>query len=144
MRLGEFMGAQLPSYAILSHTWEEDEVTFQEFSDPQNATKKKGFAKIEKTCDQARQTGIGYVWVDTCCIDKTSSAELTEAINSMFQWYAYSTVCYAYLSDLGDEDSVVDSWGGAMIKFAQSCWFTRGWTLQELIAPKIVEFYDSD
>lgn len=143
MKLEQFMGVQdVPSYAILSHTWGEGEVTLPDFANLEVANLEKGFAKIEHTCRQARLNGIGYAWVDTCCIDKTSSAELTEAINSMFQLYASSVVCYAYLSDLNPEGDVdVEN---PTSQFAQSRWFRRGWTLQELIAPKIVEFYGSD
>lgn len=131
-----------PSYAILSHTWGEGEVTFPDFANLEVANLKKSFAKIEHTCRQARLNGIGYAWVDTCCIDKTSSAELTEAINSMFQLYASSVICYAYLSDL-DPDGGVDA-ENQTSQFARSRWFRRAWTLQELIAPKNVEFYDRD
>lgn len=143
MKLEQFMGVHdVPSYAILSHTWGNGEATLQDFINLKVAVLEKGFAKIEHACRQARQNGIGYAWVDTCCIDKTSSAELTEAINSMFWLYASSVVCYAYLSDLdpkGDLDAENPS-----SQFARSRWFRRGWTLQELIAPKIVEFYDRD
>lgn len=136
------MGIQIPPYAILSHTWGDGEATFQDFADPKAAVLAKGFAKIKYTCRRARQNGMGYAWVDTCCIDKTSSAELTEAINSMFQWYASSAVCYAYLADLGPNDAVDTAKPAS--EFACSRWFTRGWTLQELIAPQIVKFYDRD
>jgi hypothetical protein len=143
LQLEDFM-ANPPPYAILSHTWEDGEITFQDFTSPNRdvATAKKGFAKIQYTCRQAKQTGIAYAWVDTCCIDKTSSAELTEAINSMFAWYEASDVCYVFLSDLGSVDPVDPL--KPMPKFAASRWFTRGWTLQELIAPKEVEFYDRE
>ncbi|KAF6827709.1 HET domain-containing protein [Colletotrichum musicola] len=94
-------------------------------------SQKPGWAKIRKTCSIARRRGIGYVWVDTCCINKQDFSELTEAINSMFKWYANATVCFAYLSDV-DGDHPLE----------QSRWFERGWTLQELIAPNCVEFFD--
>ncbi|KAG4436230.1 hypothetical protein IFR05_008286 [Cadophora sp. M221] len=124
-------------YAILSHTWEGGEVTFQDIANLEEATKKPGFAKIQKTCNLALERGITYAWVDTCCIDKTSSAELTEAINSMFQWYKLSAVCFAYLSDLPNCELRHNS------SVLGACrWFTRGWTLQELIASKSIEFYD--
>ena len=143
MQLEYFM-ADPPPYAILSHTWEDNEVTFQDFIDPNHgvASIKKGFAKIQRACQLAKQAGIAYTWVDTCCIDKTSSAELTEAINSMFAWYAESAVCYAFLSDIGAADAIDPL--EPTSEFAASRWFTRGWTLQELIAPKVVEFYDQD
>ncbi|KAI0908774.1 heterokaryon incompatibility protein-domain-containing protein [Ustulina deusta] len=200
-------------YLILSHTWEEEEVTFQDFQDLDFARTKKGFSKIEETCRLAREISLGWAWIDTCCIDKTSSAELSEAINSMFRWYHNSAICAAYLSDLpphdghapsrgqmtrgapgedleeplkenffssvdesglefggewdgsseGDPDSGGDpdnellsefekellkehkssdktSW--AKVEFPKCRWFTRGWTLQELLAPNNVKFYD--
>lgn len=136
LKLEWFMGQEsAPEYAILSHTWLDGEVSFQDYADPEHAHTKPGFHKIKLTCTEAKQAGIRYAWVDTCCIDKTSSAELTEAINSMFQWYGASKVCYVYLPDLDPSVSV-----NAM---ADCRWFTRGWTLQELIAPRKVLFYDS-
>jgi hypothetical protein len=101
MALEEFIDSKnAPPYAILSHAWEVGEVAFQDFSNIETASLKQGFGKIRRTCSLAEAKGIGYAWVDTCCIDKTSSAELTEAINSMFQWYAESQVCYVWLSDM--------------------------------------------
>lgn len=120
--LEEFMNEKtIPEYAILSHTWGAGEVTFQELSGglTQRIEQKAGFAKIELTCEQAKNDGLEYCWVDTCFIDKTSSAELSEAINSMFRWYARSTVCYAYLED-------VEVVSGAASEFERSRWFTRG------------------
>lgn len=128
-----------PNYAILSHTWGTDEVSFQEMSDPARARQKIGFSKIRKACDRAQSQGHDYLWIDTCCIDRSSSAELTEAINSMSIWYKNASVCYAYLEDLtpSTDEHNESRW--------HSCrWFTRGWTLQELIAPAHVEFYDRD
>jgi len=89
----EFIGTNIPPYAILSHTWEEEEVSFRDMSDRSCKTK-KGYRKIEMTCQIAALKGINYVWVDTCCIDKSSSAELTEAINSMYRWYQRSQICF--------------------------------------------------
>lgn len=123
-------------YAILSHTWEEEEVSFQEFQDLEFARTRKGFAKIEMTCLFAKSQGYPYAWVDTCCIDKSSSAELSEAINSMFRWYKDAQYCYAYLSDY--HPTTVDE------SFGRCRWFTRGWTLQELIAPTFITFYNRD
>ncbi|KAH9908937.1 HET-domain-containing protein [Xylariomycetidae sp. FL2044] len=125
------------SYAILSHTWEEDEVSFQDFQDLRSASKNRGFEKIKRTCSLALERGLRYAWVDTCCIDKTSSAELSESINSMFKWYQNAAVCFAFLSDLKSDVSFEDGF------HVDRCrWLTRGWTLQELIAPQNVEFYD--
>jgi hypothetical protein len=139
MILDEFIGEESPPYAVLSHTWEEEEVSFRDFTEvPELARKKKGYAKIKQTCKLAldETDPIEYAWVDTCCIDKSSSAELTEAINSMYGWYARSRVCYVYLSDLAPATKTNH--------FGACRWFTRGWTLQELVAPHNVLFYDRD
>ncbi|KAI1152223.1 hypothetical protein F4825DRAFT_327318 [Nemania diffusa] len=100
---------------------------------PAVAESRAGFEKIKACCKVARENGLEWVWIDTCCIDKTSTAKLSEAINSMFRWYQKATVCYAYLADVHDEH-----------EFASSRWFRRGWTLQELIAPKILQFFSHD
>ncbi|KIW02555.1 uncharacterized protein PV09_06010 [Verruconis gallopava] len=131
-----FLGSNIPKYAILSHTWENEEVSYQDLSTLTFQTK-KGWQKIRKTCELARQVNIDWVWVDTCCIDQSSSAELTEAINSMFRWYGRAAKCIAYLSDLPVE-SDIDS------ALPRCRWFTRGWTLQELISPSIVQFFDEE
>jgi hypothetical protein len=74
---------------------------FQEYVHQTEATRtKQGYKKIIAICDLARKDGYRHAWVDTCCIDKSSSAELSEAINSMFTWCWDACVCYAYLSDL--------------------------------------------
>lgn len=137
-RLKKFLG-EIPSYAILSHTWGHHEVTFADFKDENNhATrdKKAGFHKIKLTCEQARREGINYAWVDTSCINKESSAELSEAINSMFKWYGLAKVCYAYLEDFPGSEGTAD------LSLLRGCrWFSRGWTLQELLAPRAVVFF---
>ncbi|KAK0641291.1 heterokaryon incompatibility protein-domain-containing protein [Cercophora newfieldiana] len=134
------------SYAILSHTWEEDEVTFNDMKDLAVARAKAGWSKIENTCRLAReQWNLDHAWVDTCCIDKSSSAELSEAINSMFEWYKRATVCIAYLSDLEgtEHDPTSDeAWRQLKENLPLCRWFTRGWTLQELIAPGHLDLYD--
>jgi len=99
LKFRDFYQIDIPPYAILSHTWGDEEVVFQEMSS-RNQKLKKGFTKIKKTCDLAHEDGLDYAWVDTCCIDKSSSAELTEAINSMYQWYSEADLCYVYLEDL--------------------------------------------
>ncbi|KAH7370391.1 heterokaryon incompatibility protein-domain-containing protein [Rhexocercosporidium sp. MPI-PUGE-AT-0058] len=136
LKLEEFFGSNIPEYAILSHTWEEEEVPFQEIELP-SAITKKGYLKITRMCKVAWEQGYKYAWVDTCCIDKQSSAELTESINSMFQWYENARECFVFLSDL--------SWGWNVAERLKTCrWFSRGWTLQELTAPKYVLFFDSN
>ena len=137
-KLEQFYGAAIPPYAILSHTWGAEEVTFTHLPMPR-ARLMMGWKKINFTCDQARADGLEWVWVDTCAIDKSSSAELTESINSMFEWYEEAKVCYVYLVDV-DSGKEEDTWEA----FASSKWWTRGWTLQELLGPSQVEFYDSN
>ncbi|RDK46475.1 HET-domain-containing protein [Aspergillus phoenicis ATCC 13157] len=139
LKLEEFVGHEIPKYAILSHTWGKDEVSFQDMQ-TSTVTERKGYAKIKHSCERALQECIYYVWVDTCCIDKTNSVELSEAINSMMAWYAQSEVCYAYLADVPptfDDEACKTA-------FCQSRWFTRGWTLQELIAPSRLTFLAQD
>ncbi|KAK9334343.1 heterokaryon incompatibility protein-domain-containing protein [Lipomyces starkeyi] len=125
LRLTELCG-EIPPYVILSHTWgnDSDEVTYRD--------------KIQFCGKQALKDGYTYFWVDTCCIDKSDSAELQVAINSMFRWYQRSRRCYVYLRDVSTND---EDWEDT---FRRSRWFTRGWTLQELIAPSSVEFFSSD
>lgn len=131
----------IPRYAILSHTWKADEVTYKEMKKhPDRVVGKKGYQKIKAFAQRALANGFDYIWVDTCCIDKSSSAELSEAINSMFRLYREASVCYAYLNDVPARTNH-PSWTG---QFQASRWFTRGWTLQELIAPKLLEFYAGD
>ncbi|KAF4458808.1 beta transducin [Fusarium albosuccineum] len=132
-----------PEYAILSHTWgrASDEVNFQEMSRAAPSLKRKrGFRKIELCAKQAQDDGLQYCWVDTCCIDKSSSAELSEAINSMYAWYRRSAVCYVYLEDVDATDLVNDDYSS--LKTAR--WFSRGWTLQELIAPRKRRFFGAN
>jgi hypothetical protein len=134
----EFTGDdEIPNYAILSHTWgpDGDEVTFEDLAKG-TGENKHGYKKIQFCGEQAWKDGLQYFWIDTCCINKADHAELSEAINSMFCWYQTATKCYVYLSDVG-----VDKWEPA---FQSSRWFTRGWTLQELLAPSSVEFFSSE
>lgn len=137
-------------YAILSHTWLHDaegEISLQEFQrdlTDKALNSRKGFLKVEMACVKAAEHGLKYLWADTCCIDQTNSAELSRSINSMFRWYRESNECLVYLSDVSLE--VGRQWGSDDWKqqFRSSRWFRRGWTLQELIAPMNVVFYDED
>jgi hypothetical protein len=143
LKLVDFFSHGLPPYAILSHTWgpPNDEVLFEDIqAGREKAEEKASFSKLHYTVNQAIADGLEYCWIDTCCIDKKSSAELQEAINSMFMWYAKATVCYVYLSDVCHARSVEE---GAS-QFRMSRWHSRGWTLQELIAPQKIDFYDYD
>ena len=177
LELRDFINERTPSYAILSHTWEAEEVSFAEWNEIQanpeaerarKLREKSGYIKIAKFCDlcqegvpmckhqsclgsseclvgavansiccsnaeglcQCEPETIGWVWADTCCIDKSSSSELSEAINSMFSWYRKAWICIVYLSDVPSGDNVADE----SSSFRKSRWFSRGWTLQELIA----------
>ncbi|KAF2433098.1 HET-domain-containing protein [Tothia fuscella] len=152
LEMEDFTG-DLPPYVILSHTWGKEEVLFHDLQaskmvDFKPGQEKAGFAKIQGTCDQAVRDRYRWVWIDTCCIDKTSSAELSEAINSMFLWYERADICYVYLADVPTAfsarhpvwDDIFDVKG----IFKSSRCFTRGWTLQELVASPVVEFYAAD
>ncbi|CAO2649225.1 Nn.00g066100.m01.CDS01 [Neocucurbitaria sp. VM-36] len=132
--LCEFLGTEVPPYMILSHRWREEEVLFADMTGPDLtvAQKKKGYAKLERSCRMALQQKLEYAWIDTCCIDKSSSAELSEAINSMYSYYADAEVCFAFLDDVGE-----------LSHLEKSVWFKRGWTLQELIAPQDLYFYST-
>jgi hypothetical protein len=137
---------KIPPYAILSHTWgrgEDEEVMFKDLTDGTGHVK-KGFRKLQFCGKQAKADGLHYFWVDTCCIDKSNEKELTTAINSMFYWYQNAATCYVYLSDVSvhTQDGQPNAEGSSA--FRSSRWFTRGWTLQELLAPKVVEFYSRD
>lgn len=137
--LSEGVRETLP-YTILSHTWEDEEVSFADIQDLDRAKLKAGFGKIQGACDIALSDGFRYIWIDTCCIDKSSSAELSEAINSMYNYYHDAELCYVYLSDI---DGRRDKRASAP-PFIRSKWFSRGWTLQELITPRTVIFYARD
>jgi len=136
-----------PPYAVLSHTWGEEEVTYKDMRKRRAiAESKEGFRKINFCAQQAREEELNFIWVDTCCIDKSSSAELSEAINSMFRWYQNAAVCYTYLSDTPAQPAQGSSESGDVWtrRFQTAHWFTRGWTLQELIAPKSLVFYSQE
>jgi hypothetical protein len=135
----EHFGEDIPRYAILSHTWatDSDEVVFKDIVKG-GGKNKMGYRKLTFCAKQAASDGLQLFWVDTCCIDKSSSTELQEAINSMYQWYQKADKCYVYLSDVstggsaGSDGSTQQGWKQA---FRGSRWFTRRWTLQELFAP---------
>lgn len=135
-RLSEPYIGEIPPYAILSHTWGSEEVTYRDIIES-TGKNKAGYKKLKFIAGQAAKDNLKYFWVDTCCIDKSSSAELTEAINSMFRWYQEAAKCYVYLADVPAPSSDRSA-------FKESRWFTRGWTLQELLAPASVDFYCAD
>lgn len=146
-----FLADKIPPYAILSHTWgaEHDEPTLQQIQELTAAGRrdpaawnrhpialKKGYLKIRAACSLALSQSYRYIWIDTCCIDKTSSAELSEAINSMYRWYEGAGACYAFLEDVDVGPGIVNP------DISRCRWFTRAWTLPELVAPANVYFYD--
>jgi hypothetical protein len=139
----DFVGDDIPRYAILSHTWgvDTEEVTFKDLMD-RTAAGKPGYEKIRFCGEQARHDRLRHFWVDTCCIDKSNNSELSEAINSMFRWYRDAAKCYVYLSDVSQPvNEFSQAWES---EFRNSRWFTRGWTLQELLAPASVEFFSKE
>jgi hypothetical protein len=148
LSIQSFDDRAIPAYAILSHTWgaDRDEVTFADLDTGEGRTK-PGYGKIRFCGEQARDDGLQYFWIDTCCINKNNKAELAFAIRSMFRWYRNAARCYVYLSDVSTRKkktcsrSTEFSWEPA---FRSSRWFMRGWTLQELLAPSIVEFFSQE
>lgn len=137
-----------PPYAILSHTWGDNEAPFEAFlPKPKwrrvvSRMQKHKYTKVIQACSVARSQGYEWIWIDTCCIDKSSSTELSEAINSMYGYYERSGICFAHLIDADVESSSRRE--DVATSLASSRWFTRGWTLQELIAPAVIEFYNKD
>ncbi|KAM7182619.1 NACHT domain containing protein [Rhypophila sp. PSN 637] len=108
------------------------------------AKNKAGYAKIQFCGEQAERDGLRYFWVDTCCIDKSDTVELQHALNSMFQWYRNAAKCYVYLAEVSTHKWDADGNSKWDLNLRDCKWFTRGWTLQELIAPAIVEFFSKD
>jgi hypothetical protein len=138
----EFQTNKRPEYAILLHRWLDEEISFQQIQDPKKYSWMKGYRKVEGFCREALRNGFDWAWVDTCCIDKASAVELSEAINSMFAWYRDSAVCYIYMDDFSTNSVASASPSNIERELKECVWFTRGWTLQELIAPKQVLFFD--
>ncbi|OQO12211.1 hypothetical protein B0A48_02852 [Cryoendolithus antarcticus] len=158
----EFHDSRQVNYSILSHCWGQDrvdpEVTLQAYLSDTYNREGQGWRKILRCCNLSKERGYEWTWIDTCCIDKSSSAELSEAINSMFKWYQDSSECYAFLDDCDlntlpnvEEFDMHERWKQGMDArdvanietFSRSRWFTRGWTLQELLAPREVLFYSN-
>ncbi|THU97116.1 HET-domain-containing protein [Dendrothele bispora CBS 962.96] len=142
-QLQEFY-TDVPPYAILSHTWGKREVTFQ---DMQNIDAIKtsedlqaGWDKVKRACEHAQKYLFEWIWIDSCCINKESSAEISEALNSMYQYYEDAEVCYVYLFDVSHREDPRNPNSA----FRVSRWFKRGWTLQELLAPSHLVFLDKD
>ncbi|KAF5522596.1 Vegetative incompatibility protein HET-E-1 [Colletotrichum aenigma] len=159
LMLEEFFDKK-PPYAILSHTWGSEEVAFADLQGERSLLEdKSGYKKVKGCCAIARNDDFDWVWIHTCCIDKTSSAELSEAINSMFQWYQEAVICYAYLIDVphlkyaiflahenlrNSNQEMASVFDKEKTMFTGSRWFSRGWTLQELLAPRNIVFFATD
>ncbi|KAL4063526.1 hypothetical protein V8B97DRAFT_1876766 [Scleroderma yunnanense] len=153
MKVLEFRDDHDTDYAILSHRWVDPEVDYDEMvelakmetEERDDIRRRVGYRKILNSCEQAKRDGYEWLWVDTCCIAKQSSSELSEAINSMYRWYENSGICYAYFHDVpgssfptaSDKRRYPNSRGWPE-------WFSRGWTLQEMIAPRNVQFFNKD
>ncbi|KIM56528.1 hypothetical protein SCLCIDRAFT_132563, partial [Scleroderma citrinum Foug A] len=152
----EFGDDEVTKYAILSHRWvEQEEVDYKEIvelakvdEERSEIRQREGYRKILQSCEQTKKDGYKWLWVDTCCIDKQSSAELSEAINSMYRWYENSGICYAYLHDVHDVHGSSFPTARNNKKYPHSKgwpgWFSRGWTLQEMIAPRDLQFFSKD
>lgn len=143
--LTEYFYERIPHYAVLSHTWgpDSEEVSFRDM-EMGTGRMKAGYKKLLWIARQARRDGLVYTWVDTCCIDKTNNSELSEAITSMYRWYNEAVECYVYLADVPSRELPLQEGTTWDSVFERSRWFTRGWTLQEMIAPSIVSFYSHD
>jgi tetratricopeptide (TPR) repeat protein len=143
--LTDFRGKTIPPYAILSHRWSDSEILIEHISNGTYKEREEGYRKLEFCAKQATQDKLQYFWIDTCCIDRWNNSERSKAINSMFQWYKNATRCYVFLSDVSASTATEpvqrSDWEAS---FRASAWFTRGWTLQELIAPTSVEFFSCE
>lgn len=149
LSLVEYFGNDIPPYAILSHTWgaDDDEISYKDVKKGRARSKVSGYRKVRFCGEQALRDGIHFFWVDTCCIKQESSQEVGEAINSMYRWYHDAVTCYVYLADVtvgGTTSQETKSHPAWLLAFRSSRWFTRGWTLQELLAPVSIEFYSQD
>ncbi|KAF1834326.1 HET-domain-containing protein, partial [Decorospora gaudefroyi] len=145
LALANFRGKTIPPYAILSHRWSDSEILIEDISNATYKKKEEGYRKLQFCAERAAQDELQYFWIDTCCIDRWNNDERSKAINSMFQWYKDATRCYVFLSDVSvstaTEPVQRSDWEAS---FRASAWFTRGWTLQELIAPVSVEFFSRE
>ncbi|KAI1519708.1 kinesin light chain [Pyrenophora tritici-repentis] len=143
--LTDFRGKTIPPYAILSHRWSDAEILIEDILNGTYKEKEEGYRKLRFCANQAAQDNLQYFWIDTCCIDRWNNNERSKAINSMFQWYKNAAQCYVFLLDVSvstEAEPVQRSDWEAL--FRASAWFTRGWTLQELIAPASVDFFSRE
>ena len=141
--LTDFHGKRIPPYAILSHRWSDSEILIEDITSETYREKEESYKKLMFCARQAAQDELQYFWIDTCCINRWNNNERSRAINSMFEWYRNATRCYVFLSDVLVSTEPVQR-GDWEASFYASAWFTRGWTLQELIAPASVEFFSRE
>ncbi|RII24885.1 hypothetical protein CUC08_Gglean005700 [Alternaria sp. MG1] len=143
--LTDFRGKTIPPYAILSHRWSDSEILIEDISNKTYKEKEEGYRKLQFCAERAAQDELQYFWIDTCCIDRWNNNERSKAINSMFRWYKNAARCYVFLPDVSVSTAIEpvqrSDWEAS---FHDSVWFTRGWTLQELIAPVSVEFFSCE
>jgi chromosomal replication initiation ATPase DnaA len=143
--LTDFRGKTIPPYAILSHRWSDSEILIEDISNGTYKEKEEGYRKLQFCAERAAQDELQYFWIDTCCIDRWNNNERSKAINSMFQWYKNAARCYVFLSDVSVSTATEPvQRSDREAPFPKSVWFTRGWTLQELIAPASVEFFSCE
>ncbi|USP79995.1 kinesin light chain 3 [Curvularia clavata] len=143
--LTDFRGKPIPPYAILSHRWGDSEILIEDISNRNYEEKEEGCQKLRFCAEQAAQDGLQYFWIDTCCIDRWDNNERSKAINSMFQWYRNAARCYVFLLDVSlSATADTPQHSDWETSFRKSEWFTRGWTLQELVAPVSVEFFSRE
>ncbi|KAI4947480.1 hypothetical protein J4E91_006299, partial [Alternaria rosae] len=143
--LTDFRSKSIPPYAILSHRWSDSEILIEDISNGTYKEKEEGYRKLQFCAKRAAQDELQYFWIDTCCIDRWNNNERSKAINSMFRWYKNAARCYVFLSDMSTPSATEpiqrSDWEAS---FRASAWFTRGWTLQELIAPVSVDFFSCE
>jgi tetratricopeptide (TPR) repeat protein len=142
--LTDFRGKSIPPYAILSHRWSDSEILIEDLSNGTYKEKKEGYQKLQFCAERAAQDELQYFWIDTCCIDRWNNNERSKAINSMFQWYKSAARCYVFLPDVSASATEPVQRSDWEASFRASAWFTRGWTLQELIAPVSVDFFSCE
>jgi hypothetical protein len=143
--LTDFRGKTIPPYAILSHRWSDSEILIEDISNRTYNEKEEGYRKLQFCAERAAQDELQYFWIDTCCIDRWNNNERSKAINSMFQWYKDAARCYVFLSVVFvSTETALAQRSDWEASFRASAWFTRGWTLQELIAPVSVEFFSRE
>ncbi|USP80990.1 hypothetical protein yc1106_08264 [Curvularia clavata] len=151
--LTDFRGKPIPPYAVLSHRWSDSEILMEDIANEMYREREEGYKKLIFCAEQVARDELQYFWIDTCCIDRWNNNERSKAINSMFQWYKNAARCYVFLSDVSASTSTSTLTSTATesvlcrdwdVPLRRSKWFTRGWTLQELIAPASVEFFSCE